>query len=113
MFVSWTIFALQNTLYIWWFKTPTLALLSYITAFNVRPFTACPSTAAMNLTDLEEGITCVNLASCTGFTCCMDVDRLARSIEITFDFNPCSNVLEIKVEKMEEKIYMSDFDFGM
>lgn len=54
-------------------------------------------------------ITCYNPASCTATTCCMEIDRLGgRSLEVDLDFNQCANYMDISVERVPVRMYITD-----
>lgn len=84
------------------------SLLWYIWSNIYCYFEDCVPAPA--LTDLSGmAITCYNPASCTATTCCMEIDRLGgRSLEVDLDFNQCANYMDISVERVPVRMYITD-----
>lgn len=62
---------------------------------------------------LPDGISCYNPASCSAVSCCMEISKLNnRAIEVTVEFNECSNFLKMTIERMPMIIYLHNFVYG-
>ena len=74
--------------------------------------TACSPSPA--LTDLSgKSIACYNPASCTASTCCMEIDRFnGRSVEVDLDFNECANYMDLTLERVYVRMYITDLSLN-
>ena len=66
------------------------------------------------LTDLSgKSIACYNPASCTASICCMEIDRFnGRSIEVDLDFNECANYMDLTLERVHHRKYITDLSLN-
>ncbi|XP_076086791.1 uncharacterized protein LOC143057371 [Mytilus galloprovincialis] len=58
-------------------------------------------------------LVCSIPVGCNGATCCMDIPRLNRSLEVSMLIEPCTNKLLLKIDKMENDLLLSDVTFGV
>ncbi|VDH95761.1 ATP-dependent RNA helicase TDRD9 [Mytilus galloprovincialis] len=58
-------------------------------------------------------LVCSIPVGCSGATCCMDIPRLNRSLEVSMLIEPCTNKLLLKIDKMENDLLLSDVTFGV
>lgn len=82
-----------------------------LNAISALQFIEC--TMSSSLPVLPDGISCYNPESCSDVSCCMEISKLNnRAIEVTVEFNECSNFLKMTVERMPMIIYLHNFVYG-
>ncbi|XP_062596534.1 uncharacterized protein LOC134257978, partial [Saccostrea cucullata] len=63
---------------------------------------------------LPNGTTCVFQPSCSALSCCMEVTKLnERTIEVSVEFDECSNFLKLTIEGLSQTKYLHNFVYGM
>ncbi|XP_076086913.1 uncharacterized protein LOC143057490 [Mytilus galloprovincialis] len=73
------------------------------------------SECATNVTlpDLPDSITCHLDNTCTGFSCCADIEFIDRNVNIFLTIDPCNYKLNIGIEKYQFEFFLMDFEFGI
>lgn len=73
-------------------------------------------TECLNRTDLVSlpaGISCHNPSSCTAVSCCLEIERFGgRLMEVSLDYSPCGNYLDITIDRIPIKQYLTGFQYG-
>ncbi|XP_071145140.1 uncharacterized protein [Mytilus edulis] len=71
----------------------------------------CPVTT--KLPELQPGMTCVLLPSCTEVDCCIDVEIVHHSFNVILKLDPCDENLIVGVENFIFSISLYEFDWGV
>ncbi|XP_063408926.1 uncharacterized protein LOC134692406 [Mytilus trossulus] len=71
----------------------------------------CPITTT--LPNLNPGMTCVLLSSCTTVDCCLDVDIINHSFNVKLQLDPCNENLKVSIEDFAIAISLYDFEWGV
>ncbi|CAG2253142.1 unnamed protein product [Mytilus edulis] len=71
----------------------------------------CPVTT--KLPELQPGLTCVLLPSCTEVDCCIDVDIIHHSFNVILKLDPCDENLIVGIENFIFSISLYEFDWGV
>ncbi|XP_076086926.1 uncharacterized protein LOC143057501 [Mytilus galloprovincialis] len=71
----------------------------------------CPVTT--KLPELQPGMTCVLLPSCTEVDCCIDVEIVHHSFNVILKLNPCDENLIVGIENFIFPISLYEFDWGV
>jgi hypothetical protein len=66
----------------------------------------------MTKPNLQSGISCNLLPSCTGVDCCIDVDIIGHSINAVLKLYPCDQRLTLGIENLVFNVSLYDFDWG-
>ncbi|XP_060596418.1 uncharacterized protein LOC132750445 [Ruditapes philippinarum] len=66
----------------------------------------------IQLPDLPETISCYLSERCTSIRCCVDVDVIQRSFDITLNLDTCNYILEAQIENMKLDVPLVDYKFG-
>ncbi|VDH92137.1 Hypothetical predicted protein [Mytilus galloprovincialis] len=73
------------------------------------------SECAVNVTlpDLPGTIKCHLDNTCTGLSCCADIEFIDRNVNIFLTIDPCNYKLNIGIEKYQYEVFLMDFEFGI
>lgn len=78
---------------------------------NFDWFTECLNRT--DLVSLPAGISCHNPSSCTAVSCCLEIERFGgRLMEVSLDYSPCGNYLDITIDRIPIKQYLTGFQYG-
>lgn len=73
----------------------------------------CPNTTnTVTFNPAADGLICSIDASCSGVSCCMNIPRLNRSLEVSMVIEPCSNRFTIAIDQMVSQVLLSEVGFG-
>lgn len=78
---------------------------------NSSFFSDCASD--MTLPDLPDSVNCYLDETCTGFSCCANVEFINKNINIFLNIDPCRYTLNIGIEKYQYEFFLMDFEFGV
>ena len=67
----------------------------------------------MSLPTLDDSVVCYIPASCTGISCCVDVERLAMAFTVMFDIDDCGYRFSVGIENLQFTRSLFNFGFGM
>ncbi|XP_063420822.1 uncharacterized protein LOC134706043 [Mytilus trossulus] len=67
----------------------------------------------MSLSDLPDSVLCYLDDTCTGLSCCANVEFINRNINIFLTIDPCNYRLNIGIEKYQYEFFLMDFEFGV
>ncbi|XP_053400990.1 uncharacterized protein LOC123541000 [Mercenaria mercenaria] len=66
----------------------------------------------VNVSPLQNILTCALQESCSAVDCCIDVYLLEKSFNVKFNLNPCTNMLEIGIERLTFDLPLEDYISG-
>ncbi|XP_060596420.1 uncharacterized protein LOC132750448 [Ruditapes philippinarum] len=67
---------------------------------------------SVDVDPLSNIMTCNLGESCSSVDCCIDVYLLERSFNVQFNLDPCTNMLEVSIEKLTFDVPLSDITYG-
>lgn len=73
-------------------------------------FLVCPVTT--DFTELQPGMTCTLLSSCTKVDCCVDVDIIDHSFNVILQLDPCEEELIVGIDNFVFMISLYNYEFG-
>ncbi|XP_052081234.1 uncharacterized protein LOC127719258 [Mytilus californianus] len=70
----------------------------------------CPSTEGLK--NLSEPVSCNLDATCNKIRCCVNVEDLGRTMEVSLSLDHCNSILTIQLERLTEEISLIDYKWG-
>jgi hypothetical protein len=67
---------------------------------------------ALTLPALPDSAVCILEDTCTGVTCCINVDFLHKTFSAFVELDACNHSLKFGIEKIQEQINLFDYSFG-
>jgi hypothetical protein len=66
----------------------------------------------VNISPLENILSCNLQESCSAVDCCVDIYLLERSFNVKFNLDPCSSTLELSIERLHFDVSLDDYVSG-